>query len=140
MKRMKKDGHMRTLKSTIILLALSTLITGASAGAPLENVADEIYNMNQLGKISATYLLLLDEEIATTQEMFEKELNQLKEPSTMTEGKIQASMASFINSELMKIKEQRATLDDLQEIEDKDVESIKLNLSNVQDIIRELNQ
>lgn len=131
---------MRTLKSIIILLALSTLITGASAGAPLENVADEIYNMNQLGKISATYLLLLDEEIATTQEMFEKELNQLKEPSTMTEGKIQASMASFINSELMKIKEQRATLDDLQEIEDKDVESIKLNLSNVQDIIRELNQ
>lgn len=135
-----RNQIMRTIKALIILITLIGLVASASARAPHETtLADDVFQINQNGKINAYYLNTLDMEIDSTQEMFNQELQKMPEPFSFTEGKIQASMITFIENELLKVQEQRSILDDQSQIIDNDVEPIKANLLKLQDIIRELN-
>jgi len=130
---------MRTIKALIILITLIGLVASASARAPHETtLADDVFQINQNGKINAYYLNTLDMEIDTTQEMFNRELQKMTEPFSSREDKIQTNII-FIENELLKVLDQRSNLDDQFEIVDNDVEPIKANLLKLQDIIRELN-
>ena len=127
------------MKTLILILSVIALNFSVAARPPHEKVVGDFYDMNQIGKIHAAMLNGLDEDIDSTQMMFDDEVANLKQTNDFTEGKIQASMIASIGNDLMKVKEARTSLEDKAEILDADVEPLHSKLVEIRKIIAEIN-
>lgn len=128
------------MKTALMTILVALTLNAAQARAPHERVApNDMMNMIQDGKINAAMLNSLDKDIFDVQKSFEKEISLIGEHNDYTEGKIQASMITMIGDELLRIQEERAALEDKNEILDADVNPLKERLQEVRKIIGELN-
>jgi hypothetical protein len=128
------------MKAILALATLIFIVFGAEARNPQESLSMEsVFNMNQYGKINATYLNALDMKIFSTRVKFEQELNMLGDTTDHMEGKIRAHLINMIEAELNDVIKERSTLDNDNDIIDTDVEPIYEKIEKIERLISEIN-
>lgn len=115
-----------------LILALTLIL---SFGLSAEEMTTSDFDQIQNGKINASYLSMVDEEIKKSEARIEFAVANLDEPITDQEGKILAAMINMIESELELAKELRKELDSKEDIFDEDTAPIFEKLELVKDLV-----
>ncbi len=124
-----------------LLIALSLMVSIQARPPHVDErtVAEEIYDMNQIGKINATMINQVTMKVIEAERNAEAAINNLGEPYTYMEGKIQAAIIDIIYTSLKEAKAKADLLLDKPEVLDSDIEAIEILLEDVSTNIDQLN-